>query len=71
MRASKISFLSLDLFSLNIMLPALKADSDATIETGTFSKSRAIFDNIGYDLSFNFHHLKISKFSTSSSGIKL
>ena len=48
-------------YDVNLKIPALKADPEATMETETAKKSLAIYENIGYLLLFTFHHIKISK----------
>nr|GMD60158.1 uncharacterized protein LOC109165835 [Ipomoea batatas] len=47
----------LDLLSSNTLLPALKADSDATVEAGHAKISFAIFDKIGNFVSFPFQNV--------------
>ena len=42
-------------------------DSDATVETGIANTSRAIWEMTRYLKEFIFHHIKMSKYSTSGS----
>ena len=47
--------------------PVLKVDSDAIVETGIANTSRAIWERTWYLEEFIFHHIKMSKSSTSGS----
>jgi hypothetical protein len=46
-----------------VLLPVLKADSDATVEAGTAKTSRAIFESVGYSLELLFHQDSMSTVS--------
>ncbi|XP_021809385.1 TMV resistance protein N-like [Prunus avium] len=56
--ASIVFGLNLALFSDTTLPPALKIYSDATVEAGTVSKSRAIRETIGYNDLLPFHQPK-------------
>ena len=45
----------------------LKANSEGTVEEERISKSRVMMESTGFVDSYDFHHVKISKFSNSES----
>lgn len=59
--ASMVSGSRLQRYSSSILLALEKADSEATVETGTLSTSRAIRERIGYFGPLIRHQAKISK----------
>ena len=62
---SKMSGCILLLFSSRIRLLALKACSDATVDTGVVRMSRAIMHSVGKRSVLLFHHCKMSSLSSS------
>ena len=57
-KQSSISGDNLLLFFSNILPPAFKADSDATVEAEGVSRSRAMMERTGKALTCSFHHVK-------------
>ena len=47
--------------------PVLKANSDSIVETGIANTSQAVWERTRYLEEFIFHHIKMSKSSTSGS----
>ena len=70
MRQSKIFGANLLLLSSKTLLPALKADSDATEEARSVSRSRAMIEIMGSLGVWFFHQNKISKLSTVSTLVR-